>query len=36
MPFDLESALQVLDRTPAVLDALLRDLDDGWLEATEG
>ena len=36
MPFDLDRALQVLERTPAVLDALLRDLDREWLGAAEG
>lgn len=36
MPFDLECGLQVLERTPLVLDTLLRDLDAGWLEAAEG
>lgn len=36
MSFDLTAALQVLERTPAVLDALLRGLDDPWLRADEG
>lgn len=36
MPFDLESGLQVLERTPRVLDTLLGDLDAAWLEAAEG
>jgi len=32
----LEESLAVLTRTPAVLDAMLRDLPDAWTEATEG
>jgi hypothetical protein len=36
MPFDLESGLQVLERTPTVLAALLRDLDEEWINAAEG
>ena len=36
MTFDLSSAIQVLSRTPAVLDALLRDLPPAWIEGTEG
>jgi hypothetical protein len=34
-PF-LEECLSVLTRTPATLDALLRDLPEAWTEATEG
>ena len=34
-PF-LEESLSVLARTPATLDALLRDLPEGWTAATEG
>jgi hypothetical protein len=34
-PF-LEECLSVLRRTPATLDALLRDLPEAWTEATEG
>ena len=34
--FDLEEATAVLRRTPAVLDALLRDLPEGWVAAHEG
>lgn len=34
-PF-LEECLAVLTRTPAVLDALLRDLPEAWTRATEG
>lgn len=29
-------AVTILARTPRVLDAWLRDLDDGWLDATDG
>lgn len=36
MEFDLESARDVLARTPAVLDALLRDLNDEWVYQDEG
>jgi hypothetical protein len=32
----LQSAIPVLQRTPQVLDALLRDLPDPWVTATEG
>lgn len=35
-PFDLASGCAMLARTPAVLDAWLRDLPDEWLTATEG
>lgn len=34
--FALDEALPVLERTPAVLRALLADLPDGWVSATEG
>jgi len=36
MEFALDDAVRVLERTPAVLDALLRDLPAGWLGASEG
>lgn len=36
MSFNLDSAVQVLERTPTVLDALLRNLDEPWLTANEG
>ncbi len=36
MQFDLESGLQILRRTPATLNALLRDLPEEWARATEG
>jgi len=32
----LAESLAILGRTPAVLDALVRDLPEGWTEATEG
>ena len=35
-PFDLAEAVAVLTRTPATLDALLRGLPDGWVQAHEG
>jgi len=34
--FDLAEATAVLARTPATLDALLRGLPDGWIQAHEG
>ena len=34
--FDLEQALAVLARTPAVLDAWLRDLPEAWTKCDEG
>jgi hypothetical protein len=36
MRFDLARAVQVLRRTPAVLDALLRGVDEAWARGTEG
>jgi uncharacterized damage-inducible protein DinB len=36
MEFALDDAVRVLRRTPAVLDALLRDLPADWLAANEG
>ena len=36
MEFDFADALPVLRRTPAVLRALLLDLPDAWIGATEG
>jgi hypothetical protein len=35
-PFTMEEGLPILTRTPAVLDALLRRLPDGWIGAHEG
>ena len=34
--YSIEAAVPVLSRTPAVLDALLRDLPPGWTGANEG
>jgi uncharacterized damage-inducible protein DinB len=34
--FSLDEARALLDRTPAVLDALLRDLPEPWIRADEG
>jgi len=36
MHFDLDRALEILERTPKVLDTLLRGLDPAWTEANEG
>lgn len=36
MPFDLAAALQILERTPAALQALLSGLDQSWVRGTEG
>jgi hypothetical protein len=36
MPFDLTRAMDLLRRTPDVLHALLDDLDESWIRATEG
>lgn len=36
MQFDLRQSTEVLRRTPAALSAMLADLDDGWVRATEG
>ena len=36
MRFDLDATLALLERTPSVLDTLLRDLPDDWIRATEG
>jgi hypothetical protein len=36
MTFDLDRSMRLLERTPAVLDALLRDLPPDWTRATEG
>lgn len=35
-PFVLDEGMAILSRTPAVLDALLRGLPDGWISAHEG
>lgn len=36
MEFQLEHALEVLQRTPAALNAMLRGLSDSWIRADEG
>jgi hypothetical protein len=36
MPFDLDTTATLLARTPAALDALLRDLPDAWTLRNEG
>ena len=36
MQFDLDSALEILERTPKTLNAMLRDLPDTWARVTEG
>lgn len=36
MTFDFQTALPMLSRTPGVLNALLRNLPDAWIVATEG
>src|ERR1700741_982251 len=36
MEQDLEHTVSLLARTPAVLDALLRDLPEGWTRRNEG
>jgi len=36
MNYDVQTATSVLRRTPAVLDALLRDLPDDWTRPNEG
>ena len=35
-PVDLQEAVAILERTPAALDAMLRGLPDGWIQAHEG
>src|SRR5260370_3780448 len=36
MTFDLELSLEVLERTPAAIGALLDGLSDAWVRGTEG
>lgn len=36
MKFSIESALQILERTPFVVETMLRDLDDEWTHQNEG
>ena len=35
-PFAMDDAIAILSRTPATIDALLRDLPDDWITANEG
>ena len=35
-PFAMDEAVQILSRTPSTLDAQLRGLPDGWVNAHEG
>ncbi len=36
MKFTLESTIEILERTPAVLRDLLDGLSDGWIRSNEG
>lgn len=36
MNFTVEKSIEILERTPAVLDTLLQNLSDGWTSANEG
>ena len=36
MEFSIGSALQILEKTPLVMDTMLRQLDDGWTHNNEG
>ena len=36
MDFELKQGIAVLERTPRVMDAMLRGLPDAWVRATEG
>lgn len=36
MKYSFEGAAEVLERTPAVLNTLLRNIDDGWVMSNEG
>ena len=36
MPFNLENSIQILERTPEVLEALLSGLSDDWTKVNEG
>jgi hypothetical protein len=36
MKFNLEQAIQILERTPAVVETLLKGLDDDWVMQNEG
>jgi len=36
MKFDLEKSIHILERTPLIVEVLLKGLDDEWVFATEG
>jgi hypothetical protein len=36
MEFNIQSALQILERTPFVIEAMLQDLDEQWTHTNEG
>lgn len=36
MQFNLQQAIQILERTPSVVETLLKDLDDDWTMQNEG
>src|SRR5688572_26497951 len=36
MQFNIQSAVQILERTPSVVETLLRNLDDQWVMNNEG
>jgi len=36
MEFNIQSALQILERTPTVIEAMLRNLDEQWIINNEG
>ena len=36
MEFNIQSALQILERTPSVIETILRNLDNGWTMNNEG
>ena len=36
MEFNIQSALQVLERTPVIIETILRNLDNGWTMNNEG
>ncbi|MGH1364558.1 MAG: DinB family protein [Calditrichia bacterium] len=36
MPFKLQDSINIISRTPAVLEALLSDLPEAWLRSNEG
>jgi hypothetical protein len=36
MKFEIDKSLQILERTPAVIEVLLKDLDEEWIIGNEG